>query len=85
MQSLISKINRCVKLFLPVAAVPHRLPVVDSLEDWGQGGSLLLAQNCDWVQRSKVPLHCLMDLEGPKPLREQGEKGLRVDGPPSGH
>lgn len=59
--------------------------MVDSLEDSGQGGLLPLAQDRDWVQRSKVPLHCLMDLEGQTPLREQGEKGLLVDGPPSGH
>lgn len=79
------RINRCVKFLLPAAAVPDLLPVVDFLEDWGQGCSLPLAQNCDGVQRSKVPLHCSMDPEGKKPPREQGEKGLLVDGPPSGH
>lgn len=45
-------------IVLPVAAVPDPRPVVDFLEDWAGGGSLPLAQNCDWVQRSKVPLRC---------------------------
>lgn len=68
-----------------MAAVPDPLPVGDFLDHWGERSSLLLAQNCDWVQRSKVHLHSCADPEGQRPRMGWGEQGSMVDGPPSGH